>query len=206
MGILNCHFSIYFLPQLSFNLKGFILRKLLHLISVLFPVSILFFDKKVYLPIISFFLGGFLTADYLRLEIKSFRIFFKSIFGEMIKKEEQNFFTGATWVCISAFLLALFFPKKVAIISLLFLSISDNFASIVGNLFGKIKLFKNKTLEGFLAFLIVSFIITFFFKELSIKDKILISFFASFVELFSGSLDDNFTVPLLTATLLYLIL
>lgn len=169
-------------------------------------MSILIFDKKIYLPIIAFFLGGFLTADYLRLEIKSFRIFFKSIFGEMIKKEEQNFFTGATWVCISAFLLALFFPRNVAVVSLLFLSLSDNFASIVGKLFGKIKLLKNKTLEGSLAFLIVSFIIALFIKELSIQEKILISFFASFVELFSGTIDDNFTVPLLTATLLYLIL
>ncbi|MEO0294992.1 MAG: phosphatidate cytidylyltransferase, partial [candidate division WOR-3 bacterium] len=109
-------------------------------------------------------------------------------------------------VCISAFLLALFFPKKVAIISLLFLSISDNLASIVGKLFGKTKLFKNKTLEGFLAFLIVSFIITLFFQELSIKKKIIISLFASFVELFSGTIDDNFTVPLLTAILLYYVL
>ncbi|MEO0270666.1 MAG: hypothetical protein ABIM98_06430 [candidate division WOR-3 bacterium] len=191
---------------MSFNLKGFILRKLLHLISVLFPVAILIFDKKIYLPIIAFFLGGFLTADYLRFEIKSFKIFFKSFFGEMIKKEEQNFFTGATWVCISAFLLTLFFPKKVAVISLLFLSISDNFASIVGKLFGKTKLFKNKTLEGFLAFLIVSFIITLFFQELSVKKKIIISLFASFAELFSGNIDDNFTVPLLTAILLYNVL
>ncbi len=191
---------------MSFNLKGFILRKLLHLISVLFPVAILIFDKKIYLPIIAFFLGGFLTADYLRFEIKSFKIFFKCFFGEMIKKEEQNFFTGATWVCISAFLLALFFPRKVAVISLLFLSISDNLASIVGKLFGKTKLFKNKTLEGFLAFLIVSFIITLFFQELSIKKKIIISLFASFVELFSGTIDDNFTVPLLTAILLYYVL
>ncbi len=184
------------------EIRGFLLRKLLHFVSLGFPFAIYSLDKKIYLSIIAFFLGGFLTADYLRFEVKSFRKFFRSFFGDMIKKEEQKFLTGATWVCFSAFFVALLFPKNIAILSLLFLSISDNIASIVGKLFGRTKIFKKKTLEGLIAFFIVSLVITFFFQELSIIKKIIISLLVSLIELFSGEIDDNLTVPLLSAILL----
>jgi len=187
---------------LNSELKGFLLRKLLHFVSLGFPLAIYLLDKKMYLSIIAFFLGGFLTADYLRFEVKSFRKFFKNFFGDMVKKEEQKFLTGATWVCFSAFFVALFFPPKIAILSLLFLSISDNIASIIGKLFGKIRIFKKKTLEGLLAFFMVSLIITSFFHELSVTKKIIISLFVSLIELFSGEIDDNLTVPLFSAILL----
>lgn len=150
-------------------------------------------------------MGGFLTADYLRFEIKSFNIFFKRFFGEMIKAKEKKFFTGATWVCISSFIVSLLFPKNIALISLLFLTVSDNIASIVGKFYGKRKIFEGKTLEGSLSFFLISFSLTIFFNELPISKKIIVSIFATLIELISFNLDDNLTVPISTAILLYLI-
>ncbi len=186
------------------EVKGFLLRKLIHFFSIGFPLAIYLFDKKTYLPIIAFFLGGFLTADYLRFEIKSFGKFFKKLFGDMIKKKEQKFLTGATWVCFSAFFVALLFPKEIAIISLLFMCLSDNIASIVGKIFGKIRIFKEKTLEGALSFFMVSFIITLFYK-MPLINKIILSLLITLTEVFSGDIDDNLTVPLTSAILLFFV-
>ncbi|MEN3046769.1 MAG: hypothetical protein ABDH49_07320 [Candidatus Hydrothermales bacterium] len=187
-------------------MKSFLWRKIIHFSSIIFPLLILTLEKKYYLPIFSFILGGFLTADYLRLEIRSFKILFRKFFGKMIKTEEEDFFTGATWVSVSSFLVSLLFPKNISLISLLFLTVSDNFASIIGKFLGKRKIFKGKTLEGSITFFLISFSLTLFFNELSIAKKLLISLFATLIELLSFNIDDNLTVPLLTAILLYFII
>lgn len=184
-------------------MKGFILRKIIHIDSVIFPFAILIFDKKIYLPIIAFFFGAFLTAEFFRFEIKSFRLFFKEFFGGLIKHPENKKFTGATWVCFSAFFIALFFDKYIASFSMFLLCLSDPISALVGKFAGKHKIYKNKTLEGSIVFFIVSILISYFFPLFDMKIKITVSLIVTLVELFSGEdLDDNLIIPFSSAFLL----
>ena len=58
----------------------------------------------------------------------------------MRKKEKKGEITGATWVFVGALFTILLVPDPFNIISLLFLSIGDTFAAIIGIKYPYIKL------------------------------------------------------------------
>ena len=99
---------------------------------------------------------------------------------------------------------SLLFNKDIAIISLTFLIFGDIFSKLFGLAFGRHKIF-NKTLEGTLAYcgcvLIVGFIL---YHSLDIPWAILVigGITAPLVELFSFNLNDNFTVSLISGTVM----
>ena len=106
------------------------------------------------------------------------------------KKEDGS---GAVFFLLGIFLVSLLFEKNIAIISIIVLSVSDSFSTLVGKFLGKIKIYKKKTLEGTLTFFSSSFIII-----LLSTQNIIISFFASLIsaliELFTP-IDDNLIIP-----------
>ena len=106
--------------------------------------------------------------------------------------------------CASALLL---FDENIAHLSLFFLIFLDPIAGCFGILFGKNKIFFEKSLQGFLAGLLVGFLITWiycsFFLGGSGSGRILVfSFCAGLIgacaELFSFFWDDNLTIPFLS--------
>ncbi|MFN0136230.1 MAG: diacylglycerol/polyprenol kinase family protein [Phycisphaerae bacterium] len=73
--------------------------------------------------------------------------------GRIMRPSEKRLFTGATYVAIACLLCIWWFPKPVAITALLFMSISDAAASLVGIKLGGPR-FLGKSLSGCSAFLI----------------------------------------------------
>ena len=69
-------------------------------------------------------------------------------------------FTGATCVMIASCISILLFSKPVAILALIFMSLGDTAAGLIGQKFGKHKI-GEKTWEGFIAGLAVCLIISF---------------------------------------------
>ncbi len=91
---------------------------------------------------------------------------------------------------------------SVFIATLIALSVGDSSATFVGKLFGKHKLFGQKTLEGTIAFFIVTSLAllaggypTYF--------AITVAFFSALIELLSP-INDNIIMPLGTAFVIYL--
>ena len=111
-------------------------------------------------------------------------------------------YTGATWVFIGSTLTVAFFPKEIAIISLVYMSLGDTIAGLVGRKFGKIK-FYNKTIEGTLAGLIVC-LLSGYLVQLTLPLVIVFSgaFAAMFIELLPLPIDDNLSVPLFAGTIM----
>jgi dolichol kinase len=66
---------------------------------------------------------------------------------------EAHAFTGATYVTLANLLAILLFEKEIAVTVLLFLSISDALASLVGIRFGRTRFF-GKSLAGSVTFFI----------------------------------------------------
>ena len=182
------------------------LRKLLHLSNLVIPFTYLFyFDSKVealiiLLPITSL---AFLI-EYLRINSISVKnIFDKYLFSMLRNHEKSGKYTGATWVFISSTLSIGIFPKDIAIISLIYMSIGDTAAGLIGRKFGRIKIY-NKTLEGALAGFIVCLIVGLMIDLNLSKTVVAIgALSAAIIEFMPISIDDNLRIPLFSGTVMY---
>ena len=121
-----------------------------------------------------------------------------AILAKYLKRKEEKKPTGSLFYVVAALITMLWFNKNVAIPSLFILSISDPLSSLAGRTLGKHPLF-GKSIEGSLVFLISSLIILILFS-VSVAIALPVAFLATLTELITpGYLDDNLTIPIVTA-------
>ena len=174
------------------------IRKIIHLFSLIIPFGYLYLitDKYVMVQILIVLNIIFLFFDITRHRIVWIQSIFKYFFNDMLRGHEQRgHLTGATWVIIGSLISILIFTKHVAIIALIFMSLGDTAAGLIGQKFGKHKV-GNKTWEGFLAGLIICFIVAINFPFLPLKISLVGALVAMIMELLPIPLDDNFKIPL----------
>jgi dolichol kinase len=118
---------------------------------------------------------------------------------------------------VAIFLIFLAFPDHLPYLGLGFITIGDLFSKIVGIRFGRKALLRGRTLEGSLAFAAGGFaaawllrlaLIWMAFQAPAVPPVPLYAVlagpvFAALVELFSGKLDDNFTVGIVSTGFLF---
>jgi|FLOH01.1.fsa_nt_gi dolichol kinase len=184
---------------------GEIYRKSIHVLGGIIPLSYYYyfdktfmFDSLVILSLIAVIL------EYLRLHYAWVESIFESIFGFGIRREEINTVTGASYYIVSSLVIIFLFPKNIAAPSLLILSFSDTAAALVGIPFGKHR-FLDKSMEGSIAFLSVSIFVLLYFTELHIIFIVLTAIIVTLVEAKQSIINDNFTIPMVTAIMLSLI-
>ena len=113
-------------------------RKLLHLASCSIALSYLWFFKD---RLIMLIIVGTLTLMSIVIEISRnknnyIQKIFERHFNFMLRKNEiKGSFTGATWLLLGNFLTIFIFPIFVAVPALLYLSIGDAIAALVGKNF-----------------------------------------------------------------------
>jgi dolichol kinase len=175
-------------------------RKLFHFSGIIIPVTYLFTDKQTALIVTA---GIFAVAIVLEtLRIKGFmRIAF---IDKNMKKEESNRLSGSFFYILSGLITIILFEKTVAVSSLFILSIADPLSSLLGSRFGRVRLF-GKSVEGTMAFFVVSFLILRVFS-FSVPVALPGAVIASLTELFSSRfIDDNLSIPIVTAVSLTLL-
>jgi len=190
--------------------EGELARKAIHYSSSVIPLAYYFFlDRKFMLWATGIFFLVFLIAEIIRLFFPQFYKLYLKVFGLMIRPyEKKHYLTGATYVFLGSFLSIFFFPKAIAVIVLLFLSVGDPSACLIGLSIGGTKLPGTvKTLEGSLAFILSGLLVTFWIPGVGIGLKILGVLLAAVIEFlpFKG-FDDNLMIPLITGTLMVIIL
>jgi len=179
-----------------------LVRKAIHLGSSAIPLLYWFlFDRQVMLGGVIFLAVGFLTAEYLRLHFPLAEKIFLAVFGTAIRNHEHRNLTGATYVFTGAVLTIFLFPRELAVVSLLILSISDTVAALIGIPFGKHK-FLAKSLEGSTGFFIATLIILSVFMPETILLNLLVALLLTIAEALPLNIDDNFMIPLLSGCLL----
>ena len=174
------------------------IRKIIHLFSLIIPFGYLYIitDKYVMVQILIVLNIIFLFFDITRHRIVWIQSIFKYFFNDMLRGHEQRgHLTGATWVIIGSLISILIFTKYVAVIALIFMSLGDTAAGLIGQKFGKHKV-GNKTWEGFLAGLIICIIVAINFPFLPLKISLVGALVAMIMELLPIPLDDNFKIPL----------
>ncbi len=180
-------------------------RKIIHLISAVLGVGALTLPDSIVLPgYIT--LGVLLPAmDLLRFQVGFFDAVFKSLFGYVARPYEMKGLTGASYVFISAAFCVLVFDPVAAGTGLLFMSIGDAFAAIVGEKFGKTRIW-GKSLEGTLAFIVVSFVVVLLIPDLNLVVGLIAALVAAIIELIPlDFLDDNLTIPIISALIIQLL-
>jgi dolichol kinase len=110
-------------------------------------------------------------------------------------------FKGAFWYGLGIIFPIFFLELEIACAIIIVVSVGDALSTLVGKFYGKYKV-KEKSIEGFLAFVLFSFLGAAIFV-----DPFLAGIFAllgGLIELFLTMFDDNFLIPVIL-TFLYLI-
>ncbi|MBC8346036.1 MAG: hypothetical protein ISR89_07070 [Candidatus Marinimicrobia bacterium] len=174
------------------------IRKLIHLLNLAIPFSYLYVfpEKWVFVALLSVLTVLAILMDVLRHKVSWIKSFFNQYFGFMLRShEEEGKLTGATWVMIGAVISIMIFSKPVAIIALIFMSLGDTAAGLIGQRFGKHKIW-DKSWEGFFGGLIVCVIIALNYSSLPLTVSLGGAFAAMVMEIVPIPLDDNFKIPL----------
>jgi len=184
-------------------------RKIVHVFSSVIPLSYLWFFKDWYLMIMILGLLSIISVliEFFRNKNVFIEYIFNKYFNFMLRKNErEGHITGATWLIFGNVITIFIYPIYIAVPSLLFLSIGDSFAAIVGKKFPKFKI-GEKSLIGSLAGIISSIIVIYFVNQvLPIYVIISGAIVAMLVELIPNSINDNLTIPLISGLFMVIIL
>ena len=183
-------------------------RKLTHLGALVIPGGYYYFNfsRAEMLSIMIPIAVSMIFIDISRLRGWRFWNLFKPMITSMARDHElKGDFTGAAYILTTACLVIALFDKPVAIASLAFIMTGDTAAALIGRKFG-IHRFKQKSIEGSLAFLAAAIIIAFFIPDLPINIGLMGAAVATITEAASFKIDDNATVPLVSGLVMHLLL
>ena len=173
-------------------------RKLIHLFNLAIPFSYLYIfpEKWVFVKLLSILMVLFIIFDILRHKVAWVKSLFTLFINSMLRSHEQEGkLTGATWVMIGAVISIILFSKPVAIIALIFMSLGDSAAGLIGQRYGKHKIW-NKSWEGFFGGLFVCIIVGMNYSLLPMTISLSGAVAAMVMEILPIPLDDNFKIPL----------
>lgn len=129
----------------------------------------------------------------------------------ILRAEEQLKESAAVPYIMANLLTILTFPKTIAISAIYVLAFADPLSAIIGIRFGKTRVVKHKTLEGSLAFFLTTFLVISTVFSLSGTHgwqlwsmSLSVAFIASCFEMIPLKIDDNLTIPLFTAFILWI--
>jgi len=189
----------------SIDYKYEVMRKSIHLASLLIPIAYYFTSTKIALEILIPVTLFSLLLDVSRFYLPFLENFFNKVFGFMMRAHEKDKtkknLSGATYVFISAVFSIAVFPKPIFLLAFPVLILCDTAAALLGRRFGKHK-FLSKSLEGTVSFFIVGCLIVFATPKLSNSfAEYLIAYLAIAVgaiveNISSGWADDNLTIPI----------
>ena len=194
-------------------------RKSLHILSGIIPLSIYimpewlgfsswfgFTSRQIVLLILGSFAVPFIILDVGRRFIPAFRPVFQWIAGHSMRYEEEIHYkiTGASWQFISFWVVIWFFKPDYAVPACLLLSVSDAAAALVVKKWGKRYWFNNHTLIGTTAFIVSGLLIFIIgYPHLVFWKVCLVVVITALGETILYRINDNFTVPLISAIMLY---
>jgi len=164
------------------------------------PFALLFIPINIYLGhTFLLYLLGILSIIFILTDL--YRLLSRQELSLFFKKTEVQRFSSMTSFAVAIFIVFLIFHEEVAYLCLAFIIFGDMAAKLIGLKYGRTKIINTRTLEGSLGFLtgcifagyILLVIFDFRFSYLVIG-----ALCATLSELFSFSMDDNFTVGILT--------
>ena len=180
-------------------------RKSIHFFTALIPVSYFFFLSKEQIVVICIILSmGFAAADLMRMYNRTAGTVFMKIFSDLLRDPERSGrFTGATLLFVGLTVSALVFSKQIAVTSMLFLTLADPVAALIGKRWGRRRIFQ-KTILGSSGFFSTAVVVTILVWGFSWQG-ILVAALAACIELLPVPVNDNLTIPVFSGVLMHYI-
>lgn len=183
-------------------------RKIWHMSSVfaMFLVWVLA-PEHISLLVLAVAWFLFVPVDFLRQGRPALNDFLIHMFKPIMRRAEVDRLAGTTYLLSGVALVAFLFPRPVTSMTLLFLAFADPLASYVGIRFGKDRIFGHKSLQGSLAACVVCVVLSMVYLtalNLPLDRIVVFSLIAGLVGALAeavpvAKLDDNFTLPVLSA-------
>lgn len=187
-------------------------RKIFHTLGVL-SICVLFhqLNRQEALALASVACFFVLGLDILRLKVPKIGNTLVGMFRRVMRDNEMNGLTGTSYLIFGVLTVIYIFPRDIANLSLILLAIGDPVCSIFGVLYGKDKIVGNKSLQGSLAGFVACTIvgaIFYYSKGIMLERIVLVSILTGIIGTISElipvfKLDDNFSFPVLAATMLW---
>jgi len=143
--------------------------------------------------------------EALRIHFKGVTRFYMWFLGRIAHPHEHYRVNSSTWYGSALAILALCFSPPVAAVGVIVLAVADPVAALVGRRYGRTRLRAGRTLEGTLAFVVSGalaalavLLICYPSWPLAVQLAVAATggLGGALVELASGRLDDNLTIPL----------
>lgn len=187
-------------------------RKIWHMGGVSFMA--LFYSmvpEQWSIAVLTLILVPSILLDVVRLRRPDVNKWVFKVFKPIMRESEADSVAGTTYLLSGVMVILLIFPREVVIPSMLFLAFADPLASFFGIRFGKDKIFGHKSVQGTLAALVIctTLLGSYLYFSGLLSDRIFIvaligGLIGALAELIPvGKLDDNFTLPILSAIGLY---
>jgi len=178
--------------------KDEIKRKIFHLLSLIYIFGYWYLPKSVVVCGLAAAISIVILFEYLRFKNPGLNNFFKNNFKGFYRQEETVRISGLVGTLSGALLAILLFHNRCMVFaSFLYFAFGDSAAALAGKIFGRNKIFAEKTLEGSLACLLVCFIAgNFIFNW---KFALLGAVGATIVEAVPWKINDNFWMQIINA-------
>ncbi|OGF44651.1 MAG: hypothetical protein A2452_08040 [Candidatus Firestonebacteria bacterium RIFOXYC2_FULL_39_67] len=205
----------------KWSFKKEVIRKSIHLFSVIFLIAYVLVSKevnhKVALLFLSFMLIILFELEYARVEVGAKIPFLRKLW-EYRRDKEKHHMGAEIYFLLGSIISLAIFDLRIAAAGILMVTFGDLTAALVGTKFGKTPLpyIKGKAWEGFLAELAVDFLIGFMVLRLPVNGRMwwdtcwwlpagdpmwliiaVMAVTATVVETAVKKLDDNLLVPVI---------
>ena len=171
-------------------------------------IGLLCWDKVALLIALGAATALFLIFEAARLQFPSLNQRFLDWFAPLLRKEESARPTGSSYFLFACLITALAFPRHISAPAILFLSVGDPAATVVGVWRGRVRLW-GKSLEGNAACLIICFLVAILLvltlDGLSLKVALVGAAVATLFQALPRTLNDNLTIPMGSAACMRLI-
>lgn len=177
-------------------------RKAIHFLGLSVPILYYTTSKEVTTVVVGVAVVCALFIEAARLKWEQVNNVVFRIIGGYTRDHEVKKVTGATYYSVAALIVVSLFSERVAVASLLFLTLGDSSAALVGTRFGRHDLF-GKSVEGSAACLVVC----------SLVGWILLGWVgllgaaaATVIEVLPIPVDDNVRIPLVSGAVMHICL
>ena len=186
-----------------------IFRKIIHISSLAIPLFYFFLikDKNVMATILITLTSISLLIEHARLNREGYvRFFFHKYLKSVLRtKELEGHFTGATWMLIGFTSSVIIFDFDVSVLALLFLSVGDAVAALVGRALPIGKIWGKSILGSASGFLFCVFVGLTINNTLSLQIIIFGAISGMFIELIPLKINDNFSIPIFSGFIMQIL-
>lgn len=191
-------------------------RRAFHLgAALVIPVVALAFGYRPAVYLASITAAALAAGEAVRLIVPAINVRLLALLGPLFKAREKRSPTAATYLALTSLAALFLFGREIAALALLFTALGDPAAGIIGARYGRRRLqilgrrIGTKSVEGTLAFIAASTAVALGMWAAGVYGTLWTGLagaaIAALVEFLPIPVEDNVTVPLASATIMWLL-